>query len=72
MTLKKHSIELFGHKTSISLEEEFWDALCEIATEKKTSVLSLIKQIDSKRTTPLSSAVRVFVLNWLLTKIHKK
>lgn len=72
MSLKKHSIELFGHKTSISLEEEFWIALREIATEKNTSVLSLIKEIDSKRATPLSSSVRVFVLNYLLTKIHKK
>ena len=64
MTLKKHSVELFGHKTSIALEDEFWQALQIIAEQKKTTASALIKKIDANRTGPLSSAVRVFILTY--------
>lgn len=66
MTLKKHSVELFGHKTSLALEDEFWQALQKIAVQKNTSISALIKEIDARRTGPLSSAVRVFVLNYFV------
>ncbi len=60
--MKKKSVVLFGHATSVSLEEEFWCALQEIAKNKKISVCSLIAQIDKTRTTNLSSALRVYIL----------
>ena len=63
--IKKNSVLLFGHATSFSLEDEFWLELKQIAKQKQTSVLSLIKELDEKRQGNLSSAIRVFVLNEL-------
>lgn len=60
--MKKHSIVLSGHQTSFSLEDEFWDALKQIAVKKNVSVSSLITEIDNQRTQNLSSAIRLFVL----------
>lgn len=59
----KRSITIAGHRTSISLEEQFWDALQDIAHEDNLSVNALVGAIDRQRTTNLSSAIRVFVLN---------
>lgn len=58
----KRSVTIAGHRTSISLEEEFWDALCQFAREDGLSVNALVGAIDKQRTTNLSSAIRVFVL----------
>ena len=60
----KRSISIAGHRTSVSLEDEFWDVLAKIATARKTSVAALIAGIDRERRgkTSLSSAIRVFVL----------
>ena len=59
----KRSITIYGHKTSISLEDEFWRGLLEIASYKKMTVPALLGQIyDSRKTINLSSAVRIFVL----------
>ncbi len=59
----KRSIVLSGHKTSISLEDAFWDALKDIADARKVSVSSLVHEIDATRgENNLSSAVRQFVL----------
>ena len=62
--MKKLSVSLSGHQTSISLEPEFIDALSEIAKRKNTSVASIINQIDATRApdTNLSSTIRVWVL----------
>lgn len=60
--MKKKSVVLFGHATSVSLEDEFWQALQDIATDRNTSVSALIATVDQTRTTNLSSALRVFVL----------
>lgn len=58
----KRSIRLNGHKTSVSLENEFWQSLHEIADHNHTSVAMLVEQIDRARNTcNLSSAIRVFV-----------
>lgn len=64
MALKKHSISIRGHRTSFSLEDEFWQKLQSIAQERNVSVARLITQIDAKRSADqnLSSALRVFVL----------
>ncbi len=66
MTAKKlkRSVTLSGHRTSISLETEFWRALAEIAAETKRPLARLIDEVDKRegRDKNLSSALRVFVL----------
>lgn len=61
--MKKISVSLSGHQTSISLEPEFISALQEIAQKKKLTVAAIIARIDDTRdaNTNLSSAVRVWV-----------
>lgn len=60
----KRSITIAGHRTSLSLEEEFWTALKAIATLDNKSTAELIAAIDATRgDRNLSSAVRVFILN---------
>jgi predicted DNA-binding ribbon-helix-helix protein len=60
----KRSVRIDGQKTSLSLENEFWDGLREIANGKNVAISTLVKQIDAGRTTNnLSSAIRVFVFN---------
>jgi predicted DNA-binding ribbon-helix-helix protein len=51
------------HKTSVSLEDEFWTQLREIAGAKQATVSQLLAQIDERRDSPnLSSAIRVYIL----------
>ena len=60
----KHSLTLHGHRTSVSLEPEFWDALRSIAAEKNTPLNALAAEIDADRHKEgLASAIRVFCLN---------
>ncbi len=63
--MKKISVSLSGHQTSIALEPEFIDALKKIATARDQSVASIICKIDDARApnTNLSSAVRVWILH---------
>jgi len=60
----KHSLTLKGHRTSVSLEAEFWQAFREIAAQKKIPINALAAQIDSERgvDTGLASAIRLYVL----------
>lgn len=65
--MRKRSITLKGHRTSISLEDEFWDALDTFAAADERSLPKLIYDIDRarmKQTPPpgLASALRVYVL----------
>jgi predicted DNA-binding ribbon-helix-helix protein len=60
--IKKRSILIAGHATSLSLEAEFWSALREIARGRGVSLNRLVASIDAARTGNLSSALRVFVL----------
>jgi predicted DNA-binding ribbon-helix-helix protein len=65
--LRKHSVSIAGHSTSITLEAAFWDALAAIAARRGTTIAGLIARIDDSRATDpgapnLSSAIRVFVL----------
>ena len=61
--MKKISVSLSGHQTSISLEPEFIDALNKIAATRDVSVAAIIGDIDAARgTRNLSSAVRVWIL----------
>jgi predicted DNA-binding ribbon-helix-helix protein len=59
----KRSIEIAGHRTSITLEDEFWRALQEIAAERGMTLRALVAEIDADRAeTNLSSAIRLAVL----------
>ena len=60
----KRSVTIAGHRTSISLERPFWDALKELACSEKTSVNDLVRRIDADRggKGTLSAAVRIYVL----------
>ncbi len=61
--MRKRSLEIAGHRTSISLEDAFWDALREIAAARGLSLAGLVAQVDAGREgVNLSSAIRVFVL----------
>ena len=62
-SVSKRSIVIAGHKTSVSLEDEFWDSLKEIARERGMSLMELVAAIDGDRKhANLSSAIRLFVL----------
>lgn len=61
----KRSVSIAGHTTSISLEKPFWDALKTIAAKEKRSLAALIADIDERRGTNLSSALRLYVLDRL-------
>ena len=60
----KHSLTLRGHRTSVSLEPEFWQAFRDIAKADHRAVSDLAAEIDASRGTDrgLASAIRVFVL----------
>jgi predicted DNA-binding ribbon-helix-helix protein len=60
----KHSLTLRGHRTSVSLETEFWQAFRRIAAEKGRPINDLAAEIDEARGTGtgLASAIRLFVL----------
>ncbi len=60
--VKKRSVLLAGHATSLSLEAEFWSALREIARGRGLSLNRLVASVDATRAGNLSSALRVFVL----------
>ena len=60
--MRKRSVVIAGHRTSVSLETAFWSGLKEIAETRGISVNRLVETIDAARGTNLSSAIRVFVL----------
>jgi len=66
----KHSVSISGHRTSISLEKEFWDLFCQFAEEEEISINALIAKIDKNRTGNLSSGVRLHVLKTLLSRLN--
>ncbi len=61
----KRSVNIAGHTTSVSLEEPFWAALRSIAKAEGRSLAALITDIDERRGTNLSSALRLYVLQSL-------
>ncbi len=63
--LKKRSVRVGGHDTSISLEDAFWAELNRIARARKTSLNQLVAAVDRARKGNLSSALRLFVLDAL-------
>jgi predicted DNA-binding ribbon-helix-helix protein len=61
--LIKRSVTIAGHRTSISLEPLFWEALVAAAAADGKSLNGLVAEIDEARTTNLSSAIRVFLFD---------
>jgi predicted DNA-binding ribbon-helix-helix protein len=62
-SVSKRSIVIAGHKTSVSLEDLFWNCLKEIAYERDVTLAELVAKIDGDRQhANLSSAIRLFVL----------
>ena len=74
MTIRRHSVRIAGHPTSISIEDEFWREINQAAQEEGTSTAQLIAAVDNARTADseggrpppnLSSALRLYVLRRL-------
>lgn len=62
----KRSLTVAGHRTSLSLEPEFWAALQAAAKQRQKPLAALVAEIDKTRgTRNLSSAIRVWLLNTL-------
>lgn len=62
--LVKRSFSLAGHRTSVALEREFWDALAAAAATRGMTLARLVAELDGQRAPgrPLASALRVFAL----------
>jgi predicted DNA-binding ribbon-helix-helix protein len=68
----KRSVVVAGHKTSVSLEDEFWKALKEIAIGRELTLSELVALIDTgQRRGNLSSAIRLFVLDHYRTQLKR-
>lgn len=65
--IRKRSVTIHGHRTSISLEDPFFARLETIAAQRKLSLSALIAEVDRdrQRDSGLSSALRLFVLDWV-------
>lgn len=66
---QKRSVSLHGHKTSVSLEKAFWNVLEKAALSQNISLSQLIKNVDENRQGALSSALRLYALDY---SIHLK
>ncbi|HEY5080496.1 MAG TPA: ribbon-helix-helix domain-containing protein [Bauldia sp.] len=64
--MSKRSLTVAGHRTSISLEDPFWEALAEIAAARRLSVAGVVAAIDRGRPDGhnLSATIRVAILDW--------
>lgn len=73
MAMKKHSVKIAGHATSVTLEDAFWKQLKIIAAKKNLSISSLITEIDESRApkTNLSSAIRLMILDFYIDQTGK-
>ena len=70
--VKKRSVRISGHPTSITLEDAFWDELKAISKNQKRSISDLLSEIDkSQRHVNLSSALRLYVLQDLQARLKK-
>ena len=70
---KKRSLTLKGHRTSVSIEDKFWEEFCKIAYRKKISVTELVSELDSARelnSVSLASLIRNLVLADLLKRLE--
>ena len=67
----KHSVTLKGHRTSVSLEDEFWSEFRAIAADKDMPINALVAEIDAERGLEmgLASAIRLYVLKTLKDRL---
>ncbi len=67
----KHSVTLRGHRTSVSLEDEFWAEFRRLAAEEDMPINALVAEIDAARgvETGLASAIRLYVLRALKDRL---
>ena len=70
-SVEKRSVTIRGHRTSVSLEAPFWDALKEKAAAEDRSLSSLIAEVDEATDGNLSSALRLHVLEWLRGRLKE-
>jgi predicted DNA-binding ribbon-helix-helix protein len=71
-TVVKRSVKIDGHTTSVSLEDAFWKALKEIAGGRNMTLGELVTSINAKREhANLSSAIRLFILNYFRIQINE-
>jgi predicted DNA-binding ribbon-helix-helix protein len=64
-SIRKRSIIVRHHRTSVSLEDDFWSALKEIVRERDSTLSDMIVALDSERQQGnLSSAIRLFVFDF--------
>lgn len=69
---RKRSFTIRGHRTSLSLEDEFWGCLKDIAEARGMSMAALVTEIDAKRgRVGLSSAIRVFIVRDLRRRAER-
>lgn len=66
--VRKRSVTIHGHRTSFSLEDPFYDIIASIAESRKITLARLIAEIDEgrDRNSNLSSALRIYVLDWVM------
>ncbi len=69
----KHSVTLKGHRTSVSLEDEFWAEFRAMAVERNIPINALVAEIDAERGMKigLASAIRLYVLRTLKDRLPK-
>jgi len=68
--VKKRSVRISGHQTSITLEDDFWDEIKAIAKRQKRSISDLISELDENQAhVNLSSALRLYVLRDLKARL---
>ncbi|MFQ5783372.1 MAG: ribbon-helix-helix domain-containing protein [Alphaproteobacteria bacterium] len=70
-TLRKRSVVIAGHRTSVSLEDVFWEILRGIASARGVSLNRLVAEIDRGRDGNLSSALRVHAVEWLRARAER-
>lgn len=69
--MNKQSVTIQGHRTALSLEPVFWQALKAAAGEENLPVAALVARIDEARTTALSSAIRVWLFERAVARGHR-
>tara|TARA_Y100000590_G_scaffold462979_1_gene628535 strand:+ start:190 stop:408 length:219 start_codon:yes stop_codon:yes gene_type:complete len=69
--MQKKSLTILGHKTSLSLEKEFWQIINQISLERNISIPKILELIDeNNNVNNLASAARVYALKYLCEKIN--
>ena len=71
---KKRSLTLKGHRTSVSIEDKFWEEFCKIAYKKKVTINELASELDATRelnSASLASLIRNLVLADLLKRVEE-